>query len=268
MSPLFAPLLFLFYRRRLVQNNIARAFPGMDAGSRRRVHWRFALYFVNTVFEYLKGASMPAGELRRRMTLQNPDVLRAYVERGETMVLFLPHYGNWEWFWLVFSEAFSEEAEVCAVYRTLHVAALDRFVVRMRTRFGGRVIPDRNVGRYLRRKSSRPHIFCLVADQRPARSAAKQWVSMLGCDTALQPGAGKLPVLLQCPVFFVDIQPEARGDYSTHFSRLSTPPYSRGEEGHLLQSFARAVEQQVRARPECFLWSMNRWRYKAPKLRS
>lgn len=268
LSPLLAPPLFFFYRRRLVHDNITRAFPEENTGIHRRIHWRFCMYFCNAVFEFLKGAVMPVRKLHQRVRFHNPGMLRRRVENDETVVLLLPHYGNWEWFWLVLCEMLGKEAELCAVYRPLHVGVLDKFAVRMRTRFGGRVITDRSVGRYLRRKSPRPRILALVGDQRPGKHDAKRWVSMFGRDTALQPGVGKLPVLLQCPAFFVSVQPERPGHYSVHFLPLSEPPYSRGEEARILQSFAAAIEALVRDRPEYFLWSMNRWKHRPHDLQA
>jgi KDO2-lipid IV(A) lauroyltransferase len=259
-------LCFLLYRlarfqRQLLVDNLSRAFPDKAPADIQRLAaacYRNALDFL---VEAIKAWRMDAGELQRRVEIENPQLLTTLLQAHKTVLALTAHSGNWEW--LQLACAANLDAPVAAVYNPLNHPGIDALLLELRTRYGSYLIDSGNALPKLIEFSRRGGIIALNADQLPRPEDDKYWTRFLGIDTAFFTGPEKLARLFRAPVVFVAMQRVRRGYYRVRFERLATPPYPP-REGAVTQPYVQAVEQQILAAPQDWFWLYKRWKYVRP----
>jgi KDO2-lipid IV(A) lauroyltransferase len=73
----------------------------------------------------------------------------------------------------------------------------------------------------------------------------------------------QLGVLTQYPVMFGAVRKIRRGYYETEMILISTPPYSK-EDTSIIENYIKTTEKIIRAQPEGWLWSHDRWKKSRP----
>lgn len=254
------------WRRDQVALDVARAFPERSEAERARIVRQSYRNIGDVVMEVAWGFGADAAELRRRVTFENPEIVaRAKAER-HSVVLLAPHFCNWEWLLLAGGATFG--LPIDAVYQTVRVASVDRYLREARSRFGGKPIRREDFVYELMSRAGTPRGYGLIADQTPRREDRKHWTCMLHRDTAFFLGAEKIARFLDAVVLYVAMRRVRRGHYSVHFTVLAAPPHSREGEGDyspIMEGFARNLERAVVESPADWLWLQKRWKYpKAP----
>ena len=249
------------FRKALSCENLRRSFPDKSAAEIARVARRSYHNAFDLIAEVVKGAAMPSAELRERMRIRNIEILAPYLAANQPVVLLASHHCNWEW--LLLASCLELKVSVDAVYKPLRVAAIDRFMLGTRSRFGGNPIAVKEFLVEVMRRRNSARIIALVADQTPPREEEKHWTRFLNQDTAFFVGADKIARIVRAPVFFVGITRTRRGHYEATLQLLAQPPYS-GEGTDIIERYARAAEAHIAEHPADWLWMYRKWKYKKP----
>ena len=251
------------YRLKVVRRNMRHAFPDKTEQERRELERRFYRHFADYIVETIKLAGISHEELLRRSHLSNPEMVQPLLAQGHTsLILVMGHYGNWEWF-TGFPSRFGELLEVCQIYRPLDSPAFDRLFRHLRTRFGARCVPKKDVVRELirtARPTSPPALFVFIADQTPSRANLHYWTQFLGRDTAVLNGPERLAVKMNLPVIYADVRCESRGHYTVDFQLLTDAPRSKSENW-ITEEYTRRMERTILRDPAGWLWTHRRWKY-------
>jgi KDO2-lipid IV(A) lauroyltransferase len=178
------------------------------------------------------------------------------------VLLMTAHFCNWEW--QVLAGNLVLDAPMAPVYRPQRLQALDRFLRETRSRFGGDPISHKKLTRWLLRHRSESTVYAMVADQTPTADEPMHWTRFLNQDSAFFVGADAIARILKAPVLFVHMRRVARGRYSMRLSRLAQPPYERGTDTAVIESYARVLEQEIRSSPADWLWVHRKWKYTMP----
>jgi Kdo2-lipid IVA lauroyltransferase/acyltransferase len=251
----------LRWRRKLTLQNLRNAFPDMSEGERARIARDSYRHLGEFFAEAIKGATLSKEEIGRRVRIVNPEVIKQYTDRGQSVVLLTSHQCNWEW--LLLAAGAQLGIPVDAVYKPQRVASFDRFLRETRSRFGGNPIPrDQFLVEVLKRRSS-ARAFAMVADHTPLRSEEKHWTRFLNQDTSFFVGADKIARLTRSPVIFVGMRRLSRGMYESTLELLGAPPY-QGDTTDVIERYARAAERQIIAAPGSWLWLHRKWKYPKP----
>jgi KDO2-lipid IV(A) lauroyltransferase len=251
----------LRYRRRLVRENLERAFP--DATDREIVGLERAFYrnLVDVVVEIFKAQTMRPDEFRARVRLENGEILEPFFRRHQAVMFLATHQCNWEW--LLLAMGAHLERPIDPIYKPLHQRGIDRRMLGLRARFGSRPIPVTDAFMEIMRRRKTAAGFAMVADQAPPRGEEQYWTRFLHQDTAFYVGSEKIARLGRFPVVFVAMERLGRGRYRARLELLASPPYEGA--GHtIIERYARRAEQQIRAHPGDWLWSHRRWKYPRP----
>lgn len=249
------------FRRELSRSNLKQSFPDRTAEELESIARRAYRNACNMIAEVLKGSVMSAEELRRRVRILNIEVLEQFTRAGQPVVLLASHHCNWEWLLLVSS--LELKISVDAVYKPLRVAAIDRFMLETRSRFGGNPIPVRDFLAEVLKRRGAARVFALVADQTPPREEEKHWTRFLNQDTAFFIGADKIARITRSPVFFVGMTRVRRGYYEARLQLLAAPPYA-GEGPDIIERYVRVAEAHIAQHPADWLWMYRKWKYKKP----
>jgi KDO2-lipid IV(A) lauroyltransferase len=263
---LAALLYFLAYyvvrhRRRIIDEQLERVFPDDAAVERRRIHKQFIRNFCDVAVELLKSATMSPEAMRDRVRIVNVEVARAYLDRGKSVLLVTSHLCNWEW--LLHGVALHLGYPLDAAYKPLHDAWAERLMLGLRSRFGARLVPAKELlADHLRRRGI-VRALAMNADQAPVSSQHRHWTRFLGQDTAFYIGAEQIARATRLPIINVAMRRLRRGYYEVELTELwnGTEPTGIGE---LTERYARACERSVYGSPADWLWSYRRWRLKRP----
>ncbi len=248
------------YRLGVVRGNIAGAFPELAPKARRRVERDYYRRLGELVAEVVKSATLPAEELDRRVTLSNLALARDELDAGRSVLIVAAHQCNWEWLLLALSLKLGYPLD--AAYKPLHSARSERLMRAIRTRFGGELVPAKDIlGRILSRRGARA--VAMVADQEPVTSDYKWWTRFLGRPTAFYMGPEKIAQATRYAVLFASMRRVERGRYEVALEPLLAAR-APVEPGALTERYARRVETQIRASPQDWTWSHRRWKLRRP----
>jgi KDO2-lipid IV(A) lauroyltransferase len=247
-------------RRRVAEDNLARAFPGRDAAWRARVlrdHYR---ELGRVVLEYPRLAELAAGGDEVLAGIRGLEHLAEARGRGRGCVLVTAHFGNFE----LAGAAVARHHPLDFVYRPLSNPAVEAWIGRIRARAGVGLIP---VGAGLRRtfESLRANrCVALLGDQDARRHGV--FVRFLGRPASTPVGPAVLALRTGAPLLFAVT---FRGGDGRHVITIEPPlalddPRAPDAVTRLTALHASRLEAWVRQRPEMWFWLHRRWKTPPP----
>lgn len=247
------------YRRKVVRQNLKECFPDMDKRELRRVEKAFYRFLTDYMMETVKLLSMSEEEMRRRLRVENPEVVTEAMRSGRNVVLYLGHYCNWEW---VSSLPLSfDEGAVCAqVYHPLHNKEMDEAFMEIRTRFGANNIAMDDILRRLVewKRAGTPTVTGFIADQSPNLDV-HLFVDFLHHDTPVYTGPERIARFLDAEVYYCDIRRPKRGEYVLRFEEITKTPKNEPTFA-ITERYMQKLERSIKRHPEYWLWSHRRWK--------
>lgn len=253
----------LRYRMKVVKQNLRNSFPEKSerelAVLRRKFYWTLAELIVDTV----DLAHMTPAKGRRILRVKGLDEHLARVS-DRNWIAMTAHFGCWEYcsFWGLYVPS----QVVVAVYHPLESRLADLFYQRLRRGDYAVPVPMRESLRfYLRNEEGgvggRRLVMGLIADQNPPKRPDSHWFRFLNQDTIFFDGGEKLALRCRLPVYFVKMDRLRRGRYEMSFEQI----YDGVEEvadNVITERYVRILESEIRRRPELWMWSHKRWKYK------
>jgi KDO2-lipid IV(A) lauroyltransferase len=247
----------LRYRVRVARDNLRTCFPQR---SRREIDRLLRAHYWQlgqVVVESLKAATMPAEEMIARVTLVNREAVLQELRAGRSVLLLGAHQSNWEW--SLHGVALQLPVPMEAGYKPLHSPAADRQLRLLRTRFGARLLMAKKLLRESMRNRHQVRAVALIADQVPASSDGRQWLSFLGRDTAFYPGPGEIARLTGYAAFLAVMRRVARGRYQIDLQPISAAG-ERLDPALFTERYARLLEALIVANPADWTWTHRRWK--------
>ena len=240
------PLMRASYRRRVVEENLKRAFPDADTAKLVR---EFYAGFCQASAEVVRSLGMEATELRERVTFEGAEAL----DKGNALLL-MAHHGNL--IWAITALAGEIAAPVSIVYKPPHTPAVRSHLMAVAERFGLSLVPVKDLRRaFLKQRQERP-VWTLVADQRPG-GRDRQTVDFCGRETAFFAGPERLARVLKWPVYYLSCQRRGPGRYHCRIDKIADPPHQRGS---VVEAYVAKLQADVDQAPADWLWSHKRWR--------
>ena len=246
------------YRVRIVRENLELAFPEKNAAERRGIEKRFYYHLAEVMVDTIDFMSITPAQARKRLVIDGFEEHERSVDGGN-WIAALAHYGSWEYF--AAYPLFTQSATASA-YHPLHNKAVDRLMLESRSRFGMQLVPMYDLGRFVARHKDAAegnYALGMIIDQSPSRRSAYVWVRFLGQPTRFFTGVEKFAIKYNLKVYFFHMEKPARARYHGHFEMIYDGREQVGE-GEIVSRYARRLEEQVRARPELWMWSHRRWK--------
>lgn len=247
------------YRKKVVNGNLAIAFPEKSEGERKQLAKGFYRNFCDVMIESLKLFSISEKELSKRMVMHDVDQLKPYFHEGRSIVGLISHVSNWEW--MVISDKVLSHRSL-GIMTPLSNKFLHKKVVDSRTKFGCRAIPKAEVKKVIA-ETTEPTVYFFATDQSPHRAKSAYWANFFGRETAVQYGAEKFAKEYDMPVFHFKINRIKRGYYEVHNSILELHPVE-APYGSILERYNIELEEHIRNNPSDWLWTHRRWKHTKP----
>lgn len=246
------------YRKQVVLTNMRNAFPEKDEQEIRALCDRFYRHFCDVILETIKTLTVSAAAVERRVLFEDRSVFEEYQRRGQSIILALGHYGNWELAGARFSQAGLHQLYV--IYNPLKNKRFDRLAYHMRTRLGTRLYRRKETWTSMLEDREHLTATAFIADQTPSRHSA-YWTTFLNQDTAVFQGMDKIARKLNYPVIYATIKRVKRGYYHIESELLAAEPKHLAEM-ETTELFTRRLERDIREQPEHWLWTHKRWKHR------
>ena len=132
----------------------------------------------------------------------------------------------------------------------------------MRTRFGNGLYPMKETVKCMLRDRGQVTATAFIADQTPAPEHA-YWTTFLHQATPVFWGTEKIAQKLDRPIIYLGIDRPRRGHYVMRFEPLVEDPKNT-PEGLITELHTKRLEEDIRSRPEIWLWTHRRWKHTPP----
>jgi Kdo2-lipid IVA lauroyltransferase/acyltransferase len=249
------------HRHHVIREQLARVFPAMPEGERTQIHKRFLKNFCDVLMEVLKSVSLPAEDMSARIRILNLSVARTFLDTGQSVMFVTSHLCNWEW--LLQGVTLQLGYPVDAAYKPLHDAWAERLMLKVRSRFGARLVPAKELLADFLRRRALVRAVAINADQAPVSTDKRYWTEFLGQDTAFYIGAEQIARATRLPIMYLVMRRVKRGHYEVEL-KLLWDGREVLEPTAITERYARACEADVLKHPADWLWSYRRWRLTKP----
>ncbi len=252
------------YRRKVVENNLRISFPEKSDKEIRNIQKGFFKHLSDIFIETLYILNMGEKEVKRRYKIESQDLINKYYAQGRDLVVVTSHYANWEW---AASGWIQMPYNTMGVFKPLSSTLIDKFMIHLRGKYGTLVIPMKKTLRTIveARKNDDRFALCLVGDQRPLKNEIQHWVNFFNRDTPVITGPEKIARKFGAVFAFMEVEQVKRGYYKVKFKVISDNP-AEMKEHEMTEKYFQLIEDQIRRKPELYLWSHNRWKIKREDL--
>lgn len=246
------------YRRKVVKANIDASFHDLNEKERMAIEKRFYVNFCDHFIETLKLYSMTEKELQAHISADYSEIERILATH-QNCHIYLGHQFNWEWANAHLASTL-KGVKVVVAYKPLANKSFNNLMLRIRSRFGSRMVSSKNMKREMEAHNKDQHVLVLVADQNPKVPKKSFWTSFLSQPTAFTSGTELYTASHKTPLLFAELVREGRGQYKFVLSSIFnfTKPY---KTGILTAMFTEKLENTIRSNPENYLWSHKRWKH-------
>ena len=259
-------LYFLFFylirfRRKQVQKDLKLSFPEKN---KKELHAVEKAIYLNMTFvfcESLKSLSMTEKDFKHHVSFKNIEYLKDLKKRKKSSLIYLAHYGNWEW---LVSLSIKFPTGCVNVYKRIHNRRIDDFFLYRRTYFGASMIDVKKFPRYManliREKTlkDQSYFFFMNADQKPRDHQESIELNFLNRRTKFLLGPEKVARYLDLEMIYLKIKRKKLGFYEVSFTPFGNP----GEKplGALTESLVKQLETDILEDPSPWFWLHNRWK--------
>lgn len=246
-------------RRRVVDANLARAFPERDTAWRRRVALGSYRHLGREAVATFRLGGATRDWVLGATDVEGLEALEAAVAEGKGALIVTGHLGNWE---IGGAAVAVRGTPVDAVALVQANRLFDRDLVSARGRLGMRVIARGDARREVLRSLGAGRVAALVADQN-ARAGAV-FVPFFGEPAATFRGPALFSLRRGAPLFLgVALRSSRRPQrYRVVLEEVSVTPTGALEDDvrRLTAAHTAALERHIRTAPEQYFWQHKRWK--------
>lgn len=257
-SDFLSLMAYHLYRRKTVFRNLEIIFPDLSEHDKRKIARSFYSNLLDMAVETIKLYAMSREEIRSRVQFVQNNALHKIRESEEPILFFTTHLFNWEWMCAATQISVFPSFPI---YKRIKNRKFDRFILELRSRFGGNPLEMRKSLRPVTKLQGLAGVG-LLADQSPRQyNKGKIWSIFMGKETPFYKGTMALPYLTQYPCYFAEISKLKRGHYQVTFREMISPPYDKNSM-LVFKEYIELSEKAIREKPDLWLLTHNRWKYK------
>jgi len=244
------------YRKAVVIQNISRSFPDMKYGEIRCNVKKFYACFTAYFAEMLKSISAPAEVLDKNIFFENLELIDKHVNNGRNVIACLGHCGNWE---VLNFMPYKLRHDMYAVYKPLRSGVINKLMIKLRSRFGMKLIPDKSVIRHILTQKSSAAVYLFLADQCPRIKEDKYKFNLLNQETYIFSGMEKLARKSSSAVIYLHITQLSKGNYKITCIPVCSEAESMNE-GEITRKYVDLLTENIKEEPYGWLWTHKRWK--------
>ncbi len=246
------------YRKKVVKTNLSLAFPEKSQAERDIITKDFFVHLCDIIVETLKALTISEKDVLQRFVVTNPEILEPYYNNDRSVLIMAGHYCNWEWSGIL-NKVLIYNAH--AVYKPLRNKEFDALIKKTRERFGGTIVSNKHIVPALFRKWKKGEktLTYILSDQSPKQDSYKHRDTFMGIDVPVFTGTEELAKKFDFSVLYVQVNKVRRGYYAATFVPIAENP-KEYEDFQITRMFLDLLENQIKEKPEYYLWSHKRWK--------
>lgn len=250
----------LGYRKKVVRNNLQLSFPEKSLSEIIAIEKKFYHHFCDTFLEMIKTIHISEKEMQKRMIFKNLSILEEFYSKKQSFILMCGHYNSYEW---LLSLALHLNCPAYAIYTPLTNPYFDRLIKETRAKFNAFLVSRYEIQSVINknRNSGEMCVYGLASDQSPRNGKKQYWRTFMGVYVPVLTGAERISKQFGMPVVYCKIEKVKRGYYTTEFEVITDNPNAMPDY-EITDIFTELLERQIREKPEFYLWSHNRFKYK------
>lgn len=260
----FSDLIFVLvfylvrYRRKVVQANLNLALPLKNKAEINKIEREFYRHMCDVFLEAIKTMKIGEEELTDRYKVINPEILTE-VEQERSIMVLIPHYGNWEWSIVVNPML---KTPGYAVYQEIGNPYFDAWIKRIRAKWNTILIRQKEMVRTILRNQDDgvKAVYGVVSDQSPQRHRTKYWRKFMGVNVPVFDSPELLARKFGLAVVFAKISKLKRGYYQLEFVPI-TNDGSLTKAHEITDRFFKLTEESILQAPSYYLWTHRRWKH-------
>ncbi len=250
------------YRRKLIIRQLTDSFPEKSEREIVKICNDYYDTLAEMVVNTLTLAGMSEAERASRLTFHGPSDLKDEIA-GRNVVVLTSHYGFWEYnsfasLWLV-------EHHLVVAYHSIKSTAMDDFYRRLRRTDSVEPVCSKLFMRfYMEHKEGiggRKLVLGLISDQNSPPHGDVHWYEFLHHDSLFFDGGEQLAMKFGLPVYYLEMNRIRRGYYRGEY-KMIYDGREHVERNEITERYVRCLEQTIVRRPELWMWSHNRWKFR------
>lgn len=244
--------------RRRALEHLGIAFPDLPPERRDELGRASFRHLGVTLAEVLWLLGRDCRAVDAHLTLRGWEVVEGVRAEGKPMIVLTGHCGNWE---MLAAALNCRGLEMAVVARALDEEPLQGRLLALRSRFGTRTIERSAPGaaRQLLATLRSGGALGMLIDQDIEASGV--WVPFFGRLAHTPAGAARIALRQGARVVPVFVE---RRDDGSHLGTILPPLELPDDERQATAVMTRAIEEQIRRRPEQWVWMHRRWRRRPP----
>lgn len=247
------------YRKKVVLTNLTNSFPDKSKKEIEQIAKAFYKHFADLIVESVKLFSVSKKSISQRFTVNNPEVLDAFAEKNQSIILVGGHYNNWEMLAVGINHQIKHQS--VGLYTKLSNPFFEKMMLASRSKYGLRMVRTKQTARYFEEDSADNTATIFGADQSPTHNKNVYWTTFLNQETAVAFGTERYAKKYNYPVLFGAIHKEKRGHYSFDVELITDNPVDT-PDGFITEQHTRMLENQINQEPAYWLWTHKRWKRK------
>lgn len=251
--------------RRIVRRNLQFAHPHWTREQvktiSRRVFQNLGISFV----EFLQTATLSRKQLLSRLRVEGLENLQTALEGKNGLIVVSAHLGSWET-GLLFLSCYIRQP-ILGVAKKIRFAALNRWVLRIRSQYGIKIVYKKGALDEMRRMLRQGGVIGLLVDQ--SRRSEGVDVNFFGHRVTATPSAAFLSIRCKSPVLPIFCVRDNSGQLTV----MVQSPLEMKRTGDLrsdiqvnTQAITDVVEKAVHQYPDQWFWVHKRWKKYYPEL--
>lgn len=247
------------YRRKVVMQNLRNSFPEKSEKELNAIAKKFYRFLGDYIIETVKLASMSEKTMRRRMKVENIELINNAVEQGQSVSIYLGHYCNWEWVSSL-PLHISPKAKCAQIYHPLENKTFDRILYKIRTHFDANNVAMADILPTLIKwkKEGIPSVTGYIADQAPGFNI-HLFVDFLHQETGVYTGPERISKFLDARTVYAHLSRPKRGYYILRFVNICDNA-KKEPIFETSRKYFSMLEKNIEESPQYWLWSHRRWK--------
>ncbi len=249
------------YRRKTVTENLKMVFPDKSKNEIAGIRRKFYKHMCDMFLEMIKSISISEKELKKRYTFTNLDYLRKLEAKDKSIIIMCGHYASYEWMFAL--QLHDLKFESYGIYKRISNKYFDKLIRNIRERFDAHLISTYEATEKIRYNEETGVLgnYAMIADQSPKIRRAKHWIHFMGIRVPVFEGSDRLARNLDMSVVYLHVEKIKRGYYRAKFvpiteNAIQEPKY------FITEKFISLLEEQIKAKPEYYLWTHKRWKHR------
>ncbi|APG59251.1 lysophospholipid acyltransferase family protein [Christiangramia salexigens] len=249
------------YRRKVVTKNLKLVFPNKTDSEIKSIEKKFYRHMCDMFLEMIKSISISEKELKKRFEITNLEYLRELETMDKSIIIMCGHYASYEWMNAL--QLHGLKFKSFGIYKKIKNRYFDQLARDIRGRYDGVLITTYKATEKIKNNQNNGVLgnYAMIADQSPKLNRAKQWIDFMGIRVPVFEGSDRLARKLDMNVIYLHVEKKKRGFYEATFKPI-TENATKEPDNFITKKFIRLLEQQIKNKPEYYLWTHKRWKHR------